>query len=102
MAKLNKLHKRHLFIRYDIIFTGTKPGSVTVVKETPDETMNMELDIPRRWTNKDIAEFAGSHIGRKGRTDSGKEFKVQAVRSVSIFFPDDNNRELKLYDNGNK
>lgn len=97
MPKSNKLHRRHLAIRYGITYNTTDKSMPT---GKPDEIMNMELDIPRRWVNKDIFCFADAHIGRRGKTDSGKEFRVQNVQSISIIFPDDSNREIKLYDNG--
>ena len=93
MPKSNKLHKRHLLIRYEI--TYLERGAADRVAG-PDELMNMELDIPRRWANKDIFEFAKRQIGRKGKTDKGKGFKVHAIHSISVFFPEDDNRELKL------
>lgn len=93
MPKSNKLHKRHLVIRYGITY-NTTDKSMPLGK--PDEVMTMEVDIPRRWANKDIFGFADSHIGRRGRTDSGKDFRVQKLLSVDIQFPDDENREIKL------
>lgn len=95
MTPKNKLHKRHLVLTFQIVFL--KQQGRCIDTEAKKEEMTMECDIPRRWAHKDIFEFAFSHINRKGRTEAGKDFKVETLTSVTIVFPDDEGREFKLY-----
>ena len=96
MAKLNKLHKRHLVLKFEIVFMKNQGRCIDT--ETPREEMTLECDIPRRWDMKRIMDFAFSHINRRGRTENtGKEFKVETLTSVVVVFPDDSNREISLY-----
>ena len=91
MAKLNKLHKRKLRMTFGISYLEGH------VYRASNEEMTMECDIPRRWSNKDIFDFANAHIGRRGQTtETKKDFKVTSLNSVTVIFPDDSNREIKL------
>lgn len=91
MAKLNKLHKRKLRMTFGISYLEGH------VYRASKEEMTMECDIPRRWSNKDIFDFANAHIGRHGQTtETKKDFKVTSLNSVTVIFPDDFDREIKL------
>ena len=91
MAKLNKLHKRKLRMTFGISYLEG------YVYRASNEEMTMECDIPRRWSNKDIFDFANAHIGRRGQTtETKKDFKVTSLNSVTVIFPDDFDREIKL------
>ena len=112
MAKLNKLHKRKLRMTFGISYLEGH------VYRASNEEMTMECDIPRRWSNKDIFDFANAHIGRRGQTtetnkdifdfanahigrrgqttETKKDFKVTSLNSVTVIFPDDFDREIKL------
>ncbi|MBR4756999.1 MAG: hypothetical protein IK076_08665 [Bacteroidales bacterium] len=91
MAKLNKLHKRKLRMTFGISYLEGH------VYRASNEEMTMECDIPRRWSNKDIFDFANAHIGRRGQTtETKKDFKVTSLNSITVVFPDDFDREIKL------